>query len=67
MSGVSKFHMPAIFKCVFYLVYFIDAQNKISVQPKSESSIGLTISLKDETAATEKWREGVMENWGEAL
>lgn len=49
------------------LVYSFEAQNKISVQPKSDSSIGLTISLKDETAATEKWREGVMESLGEAL
>lgn len=37
---------------------------EISTQPKSDSSAGLTISLKDETAATEKWREGVMENFG---
>lgn len=64
---MSEFCIPAIFKMWLKLVYSFEAQNKISVQPKSDSSIGLTISLKDETAATEKWREGVMESLGKAL
>lgn len=67
MSGMSKFRIPTILQCGQNLVYSTEEQNKISIQPKSDSSIGLTISLKDETAATEKWREGVMESLGEAL